>query len=295
MGSLKDFSGELAGLVSRASQSVVRVDARRGRGGSGLVWDTALVVTADHVIEQAENITVVADSREFKAALVGRDPSTDLALLKVDGLSATAASRGRPSDLKIGHLVLALGRPGELHATMGVVSSLKASIRRWHGGQIENLIQTDAELLPGFSGGPLLDAEGLVVGINSWHLGRGISRALAIDLVDRVVQKLKTDGRVKRAYLGVGTHPVRLAEPVRARLNQEDGLLVVAVEPQGPADKAGLLQGDTLTRLNGEPIGGLEGLFSALRKLEVGSTHTLTVVRAGDVRELPVTVGERAP
>lgn len=295
MGSLKDFSSELAGLVSRASRSVVRVEARRGRGGTGIVWDTALVVTADHVIEQAENVTVVADGGQAKAVLAGRDPSTDLALLKVDGLSAPAASRGRPSDLKIGHLVLALGRPGELHATTGVVSSLTASIRGWRGGEIENLIQTDAELLPGFSGGPLLDAEGLVVGINSWHLGRGISRAIPIDLAERVVEKLKRDGRVKRAYLGLGMHPVRLAEPVRARLNQEVGLLVVAVEPQGPAEKAGLLQGDTLTRLNGEAVGGLEGLFSALRKLEVGSRHTLTVVRAGEVREFPVTVGEREP
>ncbi len=294
MGSLKDFSGEVAALVDRASQSVVRVEARRGRGGSGIVWEAQLVVTADHVIEQAENIAVVVDGQRLKAVLVGRDPSTDLALLKADGLSAPPAARGRAGDLKIGHLVLALGRPGELHATLGVVSSLTASVRGWHGAQIENLIQTDAELLPGFSGGPLLDAEGLVVGINSWHLGRGISRAIPADAAGRVVQKLKTDGRVKRAYLGVGTHPVRLAEAVRARLNQEVGLLVVAVEPQGPADQAGLLQGDTLTRLNGEAIDGLDGLLSALRKLEVGSMLTLTVVRAGDVRDLPVTVGERA-
>ncbi len=294
MASLRDLSNELAGVVERTGKSVVRVEARRGRAGTGIVWDTNLIVTADHVLESDENIEVVADAGGHKATVVGRDPGTDLALLKIDSLSAPAAPRGRAGDLKIGHLVLAIGRPGELHATLGVVSSLSASWRSWRGGDIDRLIQTNAELYPGFSGGPLVDAEGRVVGVNSWHLGRGISRAIPVDAADEVVASLRTHGRIRRAYLGVGTQPVRLPDPIKRQLNQETGLLVITVEPQGAADRAGLMQGDTLVGLNGTLIGSLDDLFRAIRKLDVGSTHSLKVVRAGEVRELKVTVGERA-
>ncbi len=294
MASLRDLSNELAGVVERTGKSVVRVEARRGRAGTGIVWDANLIVTADHVLESDENIEVVADAGGHKATVVGRDPGTDLALLKVDNLSAPAAARGRAGDLKIGHLVLAIGRPGELHATLGVVSSLSASWRSWRGGDIDRLIQTNAELYPGFSGGPLVDAEGRVVGVNSWHLGRGISRAIPVDAADEVVASLRTHGRIRRAYLGVGTQPVRLPDPIKGRLSQETGLLVITVEPQGAADRAGLMQGDTVVGLNGTLIGSLDDLFRAIRKLEVGSTHSLKVVRAGEVRELKVTVGERA-
>jgi len=294
MASLRDLSNELAGVVERTGKSVVRVEARRGRAGTGIVWDTNLIVTADHVLESDENIEVVAAAGGHKATVVGRDPGTDLALLKVDNLSAPAAPRGRAGDLKIGHLVLAIGRPGELHATLGVVSSLSASWRSWRGGEIDRLIQTNAELYPGFSGGPLVDAEGRVVGVNSWHLGRGISRAIPVDAADEVVGSLRTHGRIRRAYLGVGTQPVRLPDPIKKQLNQETGVLVITVEPQGAADRAGLMQGDTLVGLNGTLIGSLDDLFRAIRKLDVGSTHSLKVVRAGEVRELKVTVGERA-
>lgn len=294
MASLQDLSNELANVVERVGRSVVRVEARRGRAGTGIVWEQNLVVTAEHVLESDENIEVVADGTGSKASVLGRDPGTDLALLKAEGLSAPAATRGRSADLKLGHFVLAIGRPGELQATLGVVSSLSASWRSWRGGDIDRLIQTNAELYPGFSGGPLVDAEGRAVGINSWHLGRGISRAIPVEVASDVVGSLKSHGRIRRAYLGVGTQPVRLPDPIKTQLNQETGLLVITVEPQGAADKAGLMQGDTVVGLNGTLIRGLEDLFSGIRKLEVGSTHTLKVVRAGEVREMKVTVGERA-
>ncbi len=294
MGSLQDLSNELAALVERTSKSVVRVDARRGRAGTGVVWDAGLVVTADHVVvENEDSIEVNVNGKGNKATIVGRDPGTDLALLRVDGLDAPAASAGKLTDLKIGNLVIALGRPGELHATMGVISSLSASFRSWRGGEIDHLIQTNAELLPGFSGGPLVDTQGRVIGINSWHLGRGISRSIPVDTVARVTESLKTHGRIKRAYLGVGTQPVRLPDAVKGRANQETGLLVVTVEAEGPAGKAGIMQGDTLVGLNGTPVRHLDDLFSALRKLEVGSTHKLKLVRAGELKEIGVTVGER--
>jgi serine protease DegQ len=292
MSSLKDLSQEIEALVEKASKSVVRVDARRGRAGSGIVWDTGLVLTANHVVEQEEDITVVVDDKTSKATLVGRDPATDLALLKVDGLSAPAMPRANVGDLKPGQIVLAIGRPGSLKATFGTISAVSSPWRGWRGSEVEHLIQTNAPLYPGFSGGPLVDVDGRAVGMNSWVFGRGDGRAIAMDVAERVVQSLRTDGRIKRPYLGIGTQQVPLPDAVKSRVNQENGLLIVAVEPQSPADKAGLMQGDTLLALNGTVTNSLEDLYSGLRKVKVGATQTVKVVRAGEVKEIPVTVGE---
>jgi len=292
MGSLKDLSKEIEALVEKASQSVVRVDARRGRAGTGIVWDSGLVLTANHVVEQEEDIEVVVDGKSAKASLVGRDPATDLALLKVDGLSAPAMPRAKVSDLKPGQIVLAIGRPGSLKATFGTISAVSSSWRGWRGSEIEHLIQTNAPLYPGFSGGPLVDADGRAVGMNSWVFGRGDGRAIAMDVAERVVESLRADGRIKRPYLGIGTQQVPLPDAVKARVNQDSGLLIVAVEPQSPADKAGLMQGDTMVALNGTVTNNLEDLYAGLRKIKVGATQTLKVVRAGEVKEIAVTVGE---
>ncbi len=292
MGSLKDLSKEIEALVEKASQSVVRVDARRGRAGTGIVWDSGLVLTANHVVEQEEDIEVVVDGKSAKASLVGRDPATDLALLKVDGLSAPAMPRAKVSDLKPGQIVLAIGRPGSLKATFGTISAVSSSWRGWRGSEIEHLIQTNAPLYPGFSGGPLVDAEGRAVGMNSWVFGRGDGRAIAMDVAERVVESLRADGRIKRPYLGIGTQQVPLPDAVKARVNQDSGLLIVAIEPQSPADKAGLMQGDTMVALNGTVTNNLEDLYAGLRKIKVGATQTVKVVRAGEVKEIAVTVGE---
>jgi len=292
MGSLKDLSKEIEALVEKASQSVVRVDARRGRAGTGIVWDSGLVLTANHVVEQEEDIEVVVDGKSANASLVGRDPATDLALLKVDGLSAPAMPRAKVSDLKPGQIVLAIGRPGSLKATFGTISAVSSSWRGWRGSEIEHLIQTNAPLYPGFSGGPLVDAEGRAVGMNSWVFGRGDGRAIAMDVAERVVESLRADGRIKRPYLGIGTQQVPLPDAVKARVNQDSGLLIVAIEPQSPADKAGLMQGDTMVALNGTVTNNLEDLYAGLRKIKVGATQTVKVVRAGEVKEIAVTVGE---
>jgi S1-C subfamily serine protease len=290
---LQEISDELAAVVERVAQSVVRVDARRGRAGTGIVFSPDSVLTADHVVEDEENIEVNVNGTGHKASIAGRDPSTDIAVLKVEGLKAPVAARGNISDLRIGNLVLAIGRPGELHATLGVISSLSAGLRSWRGSELSNLIQTNAELLPGFSGGPLVDIEGRVVGVNSWHLGRGISRSIPIDTAARVAEKLKAHGRIRRAYLGVGAQPVPLSQPWRDRLQQESGLMVVTVEPDAAAGKAGLLQGDTIVAMDATPLRHLQSLYSALRGLEVGSEHTLKVIRAGESRDLKITLGER--
>ena len=289
---LSDLSREIAQVVAGLAPSLVRVDARGGRPATGIIWADNLVLTADHVIEADDAILVTGAPTTVKASVVGRDRTTDLALLRTDGLRGAPAPRGRSADVRTGHIVLALGGTiGEQQVTMGVVSGSAGAFRSWRGGQVMPLIQTTAQLLPGFSGGPLIDGEGRVIGINSWNFGRGVSCALPVEIAERVAESLRTHGRIRQAYLGVGVQPVRLSETLG--LGQDAGLLVVTVEPDGPADKAGLLQGDTLVTMDGDPLfGRLDGFFAMVRGLDVDSTHAFGVVRAGEVRDVAVTLGE---
>jgi S1-C subfamily serine protease len=293
MAALSDLSRDIADLVGRLGPSVVRVDARRGRPATGIIWADNLVLTADHVLEQEDTIQVSGSGATVKASIAGRDPGTDLALLRAEGLNGVPAPRGRSTEVRVGHVVIAIGQAGGLQVTVGIVSGLSGSFRSWRGGQVERLIQTTAELLPGFSGGPLVDAEGRVIGINSWNFGRGVSRAVPLETAERVAENLKTHGRIRRAYLGLGAQPVRLSETLANLLGQESGLLIVTVEPGGPAQTAGLLQGDTIVSVDGDPVRHLDELFSTLGALEVGSAHRLLVVRAGERKDVAITVGER--
>src|SRR5256714_13628154 len=177
MATLSGLSRDIAQVVARLGRSVVRVDARRGRPASGIIWADNLVLTADHVLEHEDTIQVTGSTATVKASIAGRDPGTDLALLRAEGLSGAAAPRGRSADIRVGQVVLAIGQPGELQVTIGIVSGLSGSFRSWRGGQVERLIPTTAELLPGFSRGPPFHAEGRVIRINSWNFGRGGSPA----------------------------------------------------------------------------------------------------------------------
>src|SRR6184192_2934916 len=235
MAALSDLSRDIAGILERAAAGIVRVDARPNRPATGIVWADGLVLTADHVIERDDAIQISAGGAAVKAGVAGRDPGTDLALLKTDGLTASPLARAASADVRIGHLVLAAGRTSELQVSLGIVSGLSGAFRSWRGGETERLIETTAELLPGFSGGPLVDADGRVIGINSWNFGRGLSRALPVETAERVAESLRTHGRIRRAYLGVGVQPIRLTEALAGHLGQESGLLIVTVEPDGPA------------------------------------------------------------
>ena len=293
MARLSDLSREIEQLAARLAPSVVRVDARGGRPASGIIWADNLVLTADHVIEDEDHILVTGPPTTVKAALAGRDRATDLAVLRTEGLRAAPAPRGRSEDVRTGHIVLALGNASEHQVTMGIVGGSSGAFRSWRGGQALSLIQTTAELLPGFSGGPLVDAEGRVIGINSWNFGRGVSLALPVQIAERVAESLRTHGRIRRAYLGVGVQPIRLNEALAGQLGQESGLLVVTIETDGPAHTAGLLQGDTIVTVDGDPLfGRLDALFTVLRALDADSTHMFGVVRAGELREVAVTLGE---
>ena len=290
------LSDGLAAAVETAGQSIVRVDARDRMPATGIVWsDDGLIVTAHHIVQRDEEITVgLPDGTNVAASLVGRDPTTDIALLRVESSDLLAADWVDASDLKVGNLVLALGRPGRtVQATLGVVSALGDAWRTGAGGAIDRYLQTDVVMYPGFSGGPLVDVTGRVAGLNSSALARGVSVALPAATVRRVVETLLAHGKVRRGYLGVSTQRVRLPANLVEELGQETGLLIGAVVPDSPAESSGLFLGDTIVAVAGEPVRHHDDLLAKLSGDRVGQAVPLRIVRGGQVIDVPVTVGER--
>lgn len=295
---LKNLSDELAATVKAVSPGIVRVEARRRLPASGVVWSAdGLVVTAHHVVQHDKNITIgLPDGHTANASLVGRDPTTDLALLRVDDEPLTPAPLALNSmdQLNVGHLVLALGRPGRsVQATLGIVSALSESWRTPGGAQLDYYLQTDVVMYPGFSGGPLVGASGEIVGLNTSALLRGVSLAVPVTSIQGVVDMLLTHGQIKRGYLGVSTQPVRLPAALSNQLNQETGLLLVAVEPDSAADKGGLVLGDTIVGLDGTPIKQHDDLLAQLGSDKIGQQVTLKILRGGQLQEVTVVVGQR--
>src|SRR3972149_2009447 len=216
---LSDLSSDLAAIVDAAGRSVVRVDARRRIPASGIIWSAdGTIVTANHVVQREENITVgLPDGSEVGATLAGRDPATDVAVLRLQSAGLAATPRASTEGLRVGHLVLALGRPGRtVRATLGIVSALGESWRTAEGSQIDHYLQTDAPFHPGFSGGPLVDAGGRVLGLNTAALVRGFSLTIPTVTLQRVVEMLLAHGRGRRGALGVGAGAARRgADPHR--------------------------------------------------------------------------------
>jgi S1-C subfamily serine protease len=246
------------------------------------------------VVERDEDLWIGLGSDERLAAqIIGRDPTTDLAALQVEGAELTAAELADGDGLAVGHLVLALGRPGKtVQATLGIVSALGDAWRTPSGGQVDQYLQTDVVMYPGFSGGPLVDMQGKVLGLNTSAMG-GVSLALPTGTIQRVVEALQTHGRVRRGYLGVGLQPARLPKGVAEQLGQESGLLILSVESDSPAEQGGLTLGDTLLSLEDQPIRHMDDLMVLLAGERVGKKAGLQVLRGGKVQKLSVTVGER--
>lgn len=295
---LVNLSSELSEIVGSTGLSVVRVDARRRVSASGVIWSNdGLVVTAHHVVERDDNITVgLADGETKAAELVGRDPSTDLAVLRLLGTAPNAAppAWADADGLAVGHLVLALGRPNNsVRATLGVVSALEGGWRTRGGGQIDRYLQTDVVMYPGFSGGPLVDSSGRAVGINTSALLRGVSLAVPTATIRRVVTDVVAHGQVRRGYLGVGIQPVRLPAAVAEQLGQETGLLLVSVEQDSPAEQGGLFMGDTIVAFEEQPVRHHDDLLSFLSGDLIGTTVTVDVLRGGRVQAVEVVIGER--
>jgi S1-C subfamily serine protease len=294
MNELQKFSDGLAAAVEKAAQSTVTVDARGRIPATGIVWSAdGEILTADHVIQRDESINVtLPDGTTHAAKVLGRDPGSDLALLKIEGAKGLAVPEWAEA-VKVGNLIFAVGRPEDLQATLGSVVALGGPVRgRFR--YLEAYIQTDVTMYPGFSGGPLVDASGRVAGLNSSALARGASIAVPVAVARTLTDALRRDGHIQRGFLGVSTQPVRLAENIAAQLKQQSGLMIIGAEKDSPAEKAGLMQGDVLVRLGGQTVTDIEALQTALGPGTVGKTVTVKVVRGGELKDIPVTVGERA-
>lgn len=292
---LSQLSNALADAVDGAANAVVRVEGRRRLAASGIAWrEDGIIITANHVAKRNSGIRVgLPGGESMEATLVGRDPSTDLAVLRIErtGLPTLALNH----EPRVGQLVLALGRPGKLiQATLGIVSARsKDSWRTAMGGQIDGYLQTDVVMYPGFSGGPLVSANGQLLGLNSSALVRGVSVAVPTSTLGSVVETLLAHGSVRRAFLGVSTQPARLPEDAAVTLGQETGLLVVAVEPDSPAEEAGLLLGDTIVSLDGQAVRQHDDLLALLSAERIGQKMPVGILRAGQVQTVNVTPGTR--
>ena len=296
MDQLSQLSDALAAHVEASSRSVVRVEGRQRLPSTGIVFSAdGLIVTADHSVRRDENIHVgLPDGRSVPASLLGRDPTTDLALVKAEAADLAPARFAPAGGLRVGQLVLALGRPGDgVQATLGVISALGDA---WHtpaGGELDRYVQTDVVMYPGFSGGPLVDANGAVVGLNSSALLRGVSLTVPTGTIQRVADTLRQHGRIRRGYLGVGAQPVRLPVGLGEQYGGV-GLLLVSVEPGSPAEQGGLHLGDVLLAVDGQRVQDLDDLLALLAGERVGKPVTVQLLRGGQVSEVTVVVGERS-
>lgn len=293
---LHSFSTHMADAVERVASGLVLVNGRARQPASGLVYGADLVLTADHVLEREDELTVLTpDGRTLAAQFAGRDPVSDLAVLRVAdlGLASVAAATEKA---RVGQFVLAVGRPsgsGPM-ASIGIVSSVGGPLRTRRGGMLEQYIQTDATPYPGFSGGPLIDTQGAVVGVTTTGLVSGVALAVPIAIALRVAATIVSHGTVKRGFLGISSQPVQVPEAQRAGRSQDRGLLIVRVEPGSPAEQGGLLLGDILVGFDGQVLADTDDLQALLTGERVGTTVPVEVIRGGALQALQVMVGQRS-
>jgi len=295
---LQSFSNAVTELADGVSPSVVNVNAGR-RSGTGIVWsEDGLVVTANHVIGHSESPTVtIGDGKELGAKILGRDPYTDVALLKVDTSGLKPVKQGSTEGVKVGQFVLALanGFGRAVSATSGIVTSHNRSMRGFWGVMIDDAVVTDAKLNPGYSGGPLVDASGNLLGMNvAFFSGRGV--AVSTELLQQTVEKLSKDGKVKKGFLGVFVEPVELPNEIATspQVNQGHGLMVRGVEPDSAARVAGVAIGDVILALGDARVTDEYELHRALGGEAVGKPVTLRILRAEKMTELRITPREAA-
>ena len=314
-GSLLDaYSNAVTGAVDRVSPSVVHIEVHQaaGRtrsgeprerqgGGSGFVFTPdGLILTNSHVVHEAVRIAVtLADGRHMPATLIGDDPASDLAVIRLEQTSfeepgLNVAELGDSQRLRVGQIAIAIGAPYGFQSTVtaGVVSALGRSLRSYSGRLIDDVIQTDASLNPGNSGGPLVDSAGRVIGVNTATIlpAQGICFAIGINTAKFVASRLLRDGRIRRSFVGISGQTV----PVHRRivrfydLPKETGALVQSVEDGSPAKRAGLRDGDIIVALEGQPVAGVDDLHRLLTEVRVGVSCTLTVLRWTEKLELKV-------
>ena len=297
-GTWRALSNESASAIEKAGRAVVAVHARRRIPASGVHWRPGIVVTADHTLERDEEITVtLPDGRTAAATLAGRDPTTDLAILKLEGLDLPVAEIGDIAALKVGHWVLAAGRTSEggSRASLALVGVVGPAWRTWRGGQLDHTVRLDRRLHPNLSGGPAVDDQGRVLGINTSALSRYAAVVIPASTVERVSAELEKKGHIGRGYLGVGMQPVRLPRKLREslKLASETGIMIVGVEPESPAEKAGVTLGDVLVALDASPIRDIDDVQAYLAGERIGKPVKASIIRGGRLVEVVIAVGER--
>ena len=294
---LIELSDALADAAEKAGKSTVLVSARRRMPASGIAYASDLILTADHIVEREEDIKVIlADGTEVPAKVVGRDAGTDLAVLKLERAAATAAEVTK-SPARLGQLALVLGRPSPdgIEASLGTVSAIGGPTRTGRGGMLDRYIRTDSISYPGFSGGPLVAADGTVLGINTSGLSNGGAITIPADIAWKIAETLVQNGRIKRGYLGIRSQTVEISNASQQALKREQstGLLIVGVENDSPASKGGFIVGDILVAVAGVPVLHHDELFTRLNGDVVGEATPIEILRGGQPQTLNVQVGER--
>jgi len=298
MSSLLALSNGLADTVEQAGSAVVAVNGGRRIASSGIHWRDGIVVTSDESLQGYEEISVtLADGRTVAVTHLGHDSSTDVAVFQFQDVAIPVAKVGDATTLKVGHLVLGLARSneGDLRAALGAVSVVSGAWRSMNGGNIDQFIRPDITFYSGFAGGPLVDAAGYVVGMNTSGR-RGTALTIPAATVNRVVDQLVAKGHISRGYLGVGMQPVRLPKNLQTDLNLSGatGVIVVNVEADGPADNAGVLLGDVLISFDGVTVSDTGDVLALLNHSDrIGQTVPVQIVRGGVLVELAIAIGER--
>lgn len=295
MSELTNFSNALTSAVEKGGASTILVDARKRYPASGIAYAEDLVLTADHVVTREDIKVTLPDGKSLAATVAGRDAGSDLALLKLAEKVLTPAKTS--SEVKVGQLVLALGRPNAsgIQASWGIVTAIAGPARTHRGGLLDEYIQTETTPYPGFSGGPLVNTEGEVLGLNTSGLTHGSALTIPVNVAWRIAGELAKHGSVKRGYLGVRTQPVEIPEAARKSLkrDQTSGLLVLWLEENGPAQQGGLFVGDTIVAIANQPVSDPDDLFAALNSETVGKSVAVEVLRGGKPETVNVKVGER--
>ncbi len=293
MSVLEQVSESMAEAVARGGAGVARIEGRCSRASAVVFGGDGLLVTAAHALEGSESVEVtLGDGRTLTAKVLGTDRGTDLAVLKVDATDLAAPEWSDTAQVKVGHLVLTLGRPGRNpRATLGMVSAVGEGYRTMAGGTIDRYIEVDGSLPRGFSGGALADTSGRLLGMNTAGLGRG-GGTIPTETLRRMVPELAANGKVGRGYLGVEVVPGRLPEGLVEAAGQRRGLLVAALEPGGPAETGGLLQGDLLLAVDGQRVERPGDLVAVLGG-RVRASVTVRIIRAGEPKEVVLTTGAR--
>lgn len=297
--SLTEVSDALAQATERAAEHLVAVHTEARGSSSGVIWRNGIIVTAEHALRRDEEIQItLPDGRVVAATLIGRDPSTDLAALKCAEAGSAVAMSSEGGGLRPGNLTLVVGRTrasGPV-AALGVVSLMTAARRTWTGAALSPYVRLDVALQPTAVGGAVVNSEGRIVGMATPRFARFGAIAIPAAVIERVVDTLLKKGRIPHGYLGVGLQPVRLPEALRQSLKREErtAAIVLEVEPEGPAHRAGIVIGDILVALAGHPVARVEDVHSQLSGEAIGKSLPLRLVRGGAAQEVNIVVGERA-